>query len=58
VEPKALKDDEGIPRRAELVHKAQIKADIRQRETNDEVRRLRKAADDIEKRHNNGTQVK
>lgn len=54
VEPKALKDDEGIPLRAELVHKAQIKADVRQRETRDEVRRLRKAADDLEKRRSSG----
>jgi len=56
VEPKGLKTDEGIPQRAELVHKAQIKADIRSRETKDEVRRLRKAADELEKRRSTGKQ--
>lgn len=51
VEPKGLRDDEGIPRRAELVHKAMIKDEVRQRESRDEIRRLRKAADDLEKKH-------
>jgi type IV pilus assembly protein PilQ len=54
VEPKALKDDEGLPKRAELVHKAMIKDEIRQRETQDEIRRLRKAADDLEKSRKTG----
>lgn len=57
VEPQALKDDEGIPRRAELVHKAQIKDEIRQRETRDEIRRLRKAADELGKRRADGRQA-
>jgi len=50
VEPQALKNDEGIPLRAELVHKAQIKDDIRRRDVKDEIRRLRQAADELEKR--------
>ncbi len=58
VEPKGLKDDEGIPRRAELVHKAQIKDQIRQRETKDEIRRLRKAADELEKRRDSGKEAR
>lgn len=48
VDPKALTDDQGIPYRAELVHKAQIKAEVRKREMNEEIRLLRKAADDLE----------
>jgi len=58
VEPKALRDDEGIPNRAELVHKAQIKADIRARETKEEIRILRKAADDLENRRANSDRGK
>ncbi len=56
VDPKFLRNDEGIPQRAELVHKAQIKAEIRERETKDEIRRLRQAADELDKRRSVGKQ--
>ncbi|HAS83520.1 MAG TPA: hypothetical protein DCS43_12840, partial [Verrucomicrobia bacterium] len=48
VEPRELADEEGIPLRAELVHKARIKQDLRKKDHDAEIRRLRQAATALE----------
>jgi type II secretory pathway component GspD/PulD (secretin) len=48
VEPQDLTDDEGIPQRAELVHKERIKSDLRKQESDQEIKELQKAAKELE----------
>ncbi len=55
VEPRNLTDDQGIPDRAELVHKARIRADIRRQEHEEDVRELRKAAQELERQRQRAT---
>lgn len=48
VEPRELHADQGIPERAELVHRARIRAEMRRQEVDEEIRQIRQAADELE----------
>ncbi len=49
VEPRNLADDEGIPERSRLVHKARIQDQIKRKEFEDELQQMRDAAEELEK---------
>jgi len=52
VKPSELSNDQGIPERAELIHKARIRDEVRKRELADELKIMRKAAKDLEDQRN------
>lgn len=51
VNPRELNDDEGIPQKAELVHKTQIRDRMRRIEVEKEIEALRKQAQDLESKY-------